>query len=148
MPGRKRAAADDGDSSEDEINVDQVIRTKVELGKIRKDREKKRAQIKADLDKKLDGLRVRVERSVTAHTKQLGNVHKQQVDQLLQAIEARDNILQDIGEKLSEMQDKGFNLATHLDQAYEYRMKKLERLAMPVKDQRVRGNDRTKSDAA
>lgn len=34
MPGRERAAADDGDSSEDEINVDQVIRTKVELGKV------------------------------------------------------------------------------------------------------------------
>lgn len=70
------------------------------------------------------------------------------MDQLLQAMEARDNILQEIGERLSEMQEKGSNLATHLDQAYEYRMKKLERLAMPVKDQRVPGNDRTKADAA
>lgn len=34
MPGKKRPAADDGDSSEDEINVDQVIKTKAELDKV------------------------------------------------------------------------------------------------------------------
>lgn len=34
MPGKKRPAVDDGDSSEDEINVDQVIKTKAELDKV------------------------------------------------------------------------------------------------------------------
>lgn len=34
MPGKKRPGADDGDSSEDEINVDQVIKTKAELDKV------------------------------------------------------------------------------------------------------------------
>lgn len=70
------------------------------------------------------------------------------MDELLQAMEARDNILRAIGEKLSEMQDKGRNLATYLDQAYEYRMKKLEGLALPVADQRVDDKNKTKADAA
>jgi hypothetical protein len=34
MPAKKRPAVDDGDSSEDEINVDQVIKTKAELDKV------------------------------------------------------------------------------------------------------------------
>lgn len=34
MPGKKRPAVDVGDSSEDEINVDQVVRTKAELDKV------------------------------------------------------------------------------------------------------------------
>ncbi|KAL1865508.1 hypothetical protein Daus18300_007153 [Diaporthe australafricana] len=148
MPGKKRAAADVEDSSEDEINVAQVIKTKAELDKIRKDREKKRAQIEAALDKKLNDLRARIEQSVAAHTQQLGDVHVQQVDQLLQAIEARDNILQAIGSKLSEMREMACHFATNLDQAYAYKMEKLERLAMHVKDERVHGNDRTKADAA
>ncbi|KAG6362914.1 hypothetical protein INS49_008009 [Diaporthe citri] len=148
MPGKKRPAADQGDSSEDEINVDLVIQTKAELDKIRKDREKKRAQIQADLDKKLSGLRARIKESAEAHAKQLGDVHKQQVDELLQAMEARDNILVAIGEKLSEMQEKGSNLATHLGQAYGYRMKRLEGLTMPVAEHRVHDKNRTKVDAA
>lgn len=70
------------------------------------------------------------------------------MDELLQAMEARDNILRTIGEKLSEMQEKGCNLATYLDQAYEYRMKKLEGLAVPAADQRVDDKNTTKTDAA
>lgn len=77
-----------------------------------------------------------------------GDVHKQQVDELIQAIEARDNTLVAISEKLSEMQQKGSDLAKFLDQAYEYRMKKLEGLTMPVADQRVHGKVMTKVDAA
>lgn len=118
------------------------------LNQIRKDREKKRAQIQADLEKKLNGLRTRIKQSAEAHTKQLGDVHKQQVDELLQAMETRDNMLVAIGEKLSEMQEKGSNLATHLEQAYEYRMKRLEGLTMPVAEQRVHGKNRNKVDAA
>ena len=38
---------------------------------IRKDREKKRGQIQADLDKKLEGVRTRIEKSVKAHARQL-----------------------------------------------------------------------------
>lgn len=147
MPGKKRPAVDEGDSSEDEINVDLVIKTKAELDKIRKDREKKRAQIQADLEKKLNDLRTCIKQSANAHTKQLGDVHKQQVDELLQAMEARDNMLVAIGKKLSEMQEKGSNLATHLGQAYEYRMKRLEGLTMPVAEQRHDKN-RNKVDGA
>lgn len=75
-----------------------------------------------------------------------GNVHKQQVDDLLRAIETRDNILRAVGDKLSEMQEKGSNLATYLDQAYEYRMRRLEGLTMPVADQQA--HDQTKVDAS
>lgn len=53
-----------------------------------------------------------------------------------------------IGEKLSEMQTKGSNLGTYLGQAYEYRMKRLEGLAMPVAEQRVHAKNRNKVDAA
>jgi hypothetical protein len=70
------------------------------------------------------------------------------VDELLHAIEARDNILRAIGAKLSEMQEKGSGLAMLLDQAYAYRMKRLDGVTMPVADQRVHDNDRTKVDAA
>lgn len=38
---------------------------------IRKDREKKRAQLQEGLDKKLAGLRVRIKQAVEAHTQQL-----------------------------------------------------------------------------
>lgn len=34
MPGKKRPAIDDGDSSDDEINMNQVIKTKAELDKV------------------------------------------------------------------------------------------------------------------
>lgn len=69
------------------------------------------------------------------------------MDELLHAIETRDNILRAIGAKLSEMQEKGSDLAVFLEKAYEYRIKKLENVTMPVADQRVH-NDRTKVDAA
>lgn len=62
-------------------------------------------------------------------------------------MEARDNMLVAIGKKLSEMQEKGSNLATHLGQAYEYRMKRLEGLTMPVAEQRHDKN-RNKVDGA
>jgi hypothetical protein len=77
-----------------------------------------------------------------------GDVHKQQVDELLHAMEARDNILRNIGAKLSEMYEKGTSLATLLDQAYAYRIKRLEGLNMPVADQRAETNDKTKANAA
>lgn len=41
------------------------------LDQIRRDRDKKRAQIQADLDKKLNDLRGRIEKSVKAHLQQL-----------------------------------------------------------------------------
>lgn len=63
-------------------------------------------------------------------------------------MEARDNMLVAIGEKLSEMKEKGSNLATHLGQAYEYRMKRLEGLTMPVAEQHVHDKNRNKVDAA
>lgn len=53
-----------------------------------------------------------------------------------------------IGEKLSEMREKGSNLATYLQQAYEYRIKKLEGLTMPVAEQLVHDENRTKVDTA
>lgn len=53
-----------------------------------------------------------------------------------------------IGEKLSEMQTKGSNLGTYLGQAYEYRMKRLDGLTMPVAEQRVHAKNRNKVDAA
>lgn len=70
------------------------------------------------------------------------------MDQLLQAIEARDNILQTIADKLSEIRERACHFATNLDQAYAYKMERLEGLAMSVKDERVHGNARTKADAA
>ncbi|ROW10934.1 hypothetical protein VMCG_00913 [Cytospora schulzeri] len=131
MPPKKNAAADAGDSSgEDEINVNKVVETKMELDKIRKERDKKRAQLQADLDKKLDNLRARIHQSVTAHTQQLGDIHRQNVNRLLPAIEARDTILQTIGDKLAEIQVAGEEIATYLDGAYEYRMKKAESYPM------------------
>lgn len=63
-------------------------------------------------------------------------------------MEARDNILLAIGEKLSRMQEEGCNLAMHLDSVYEYRMKQLEGIAVPVADQRVDDKNKTKADAA
>lgn len=63
-------------------------------------------------------------------------------------MEARDNILRAIGEKLSEMQGKGCDLAKNLDMAYEHRMKKLEGITLPVADQRVDDKNKTKADAA
>lgn len=41
------------------------------LDQIRRDRDKKRAQIQADLDKKLNGLRGRIEKSVKDHIQQM-----------------------------------------------------------------------------
>lgn len=41
------------------------------LNQIRKDREKKRAQLQEGLDKKLADLRVRIRQTVEAHTQQL-----------------------------------------------------------------------------
>lgn len=70
------------------------------------------------------------------------------MDELIQAIEARDSILVAIGEKLAEMQQRGSDLARFLDQAYEYRLKKLEGLTMHAADQRVHDKDMTKADAA
>lgn len=69
------------------------------------------------------------------------------MDELLHAMEARDNTLRAIGEKLFEMQEKGCNLATYLQQAYEYRMKRLEGLTVPVPDQRAQDKNKTKVDA-
>ncbi|POS79755.1 hypothetical protein DHEL01_v201850 [Diaporthe helianthi] len=148
MPGKKRPAVSDEDSSEDEINVDQVIKTKTELDKIRKDRESKRAQIEADLDKKLEGVRTRIEQTVNAHTSQLADVYGQQVDDLIHAMVERDNILGEIKAKLSELQERTYDLDVLLQEAYAYRIKKLEGVTMPAVDRPVRENGGTKADGA
>ncbi|KAK7738472.1 hypothetical protein SLS53_005991 [Cytospora paraplurivora] len=131
MPARKSvaAAAAVDSSDEDEINVNKVVETKTELDKIRKERDKKRAQLQAGLDKKLDDLRARTRQSVAVHIQELRDTHQQRVDHLLQAIEARDNILRAISEKLAEAQDAGDTLASYLDSAYEHRVKRAESFA-------------------
>lgn len=63
-------------------------------------------------------------------------------------MQARDNILQVIGEKLSEMQEQGSYLAMYIDQAYKYRMERLEGLTVPVADQQVHDKTKTKVGAA
>ncbi|ROW02038.1 hypothetical protein VPNG_07688 [Cytospora leucostoma] len=138
MPARKSvaAAAAIDSSDEDEINVNKVVETKTELDKIRKERDNKRAQLQAGLDKKLDDLRARTRQSVAAHIQEL-SVHDplglidlpRRVDHLLQAIEARDNILRAISEKLAEAQDAGDALASYLDSACEHRVKRAESFA-------------------
>ncbi|KAG8165208.1 hypothetical protein KVR01_005483 [Diaporthe batatas] len=148
MPGKKRPAVDDGDSSEGEINVEQVIKTKAELDEIRKDRDKKRAQIQADLDKKLEGVRTRIEQTAQAHIRQLADVYGQQVEELFHATRERDSILQQIKAKLSELQERACDLDLSLHEAYAYRMKKLEGVTMPMVDRPAQNNIGAKADGA
>ncbi|KUI57573.1 hypothetical protein VP1G_04902 [Cytospora mali] len=148
MPPKKSVAASAGDSSEDEINVNKVVETKKELDKIRKERDKKRAHLQADLDKKLDDLRARINQSVTAHAQQLGDIHQQKLDQLFQAIEARDTILQTISDRLAEAQAAGSDLAAYLNGAYEYRVKKAESFLMSAEDKTGHQDKKTKMEAA
>ncbi|KAJ4397079.1 hypothetical protein N0V93_001303 [Gnomoniopsis smithogilvyi] len=136
MAPRKSVAADDS-SSEDEINVDQMIKTKDELKKIRKDREEKRAQLQKDLEMKLLDLRRRIKQTVEAHTQQLGDINKQQVDRLAQALEARDSIDRMIQEKLVNLQREANFLVALLDSGYEYRIQKARSLVTPVSEQEL-----------
>lgn len=174
MPPKKSATAAAGDSSgEDEINVNKVVETKKELDKIRKERDKKRAQLQADLDKELDSLRARIRQSVTAHTQQLysphwvsccfvrvpgrwltlsihnsGGIHQRNVNRLLPAIEARDAILQTIGDKLAEIQVAGEEIATYLDGAYEHRLNKAGSFLLSAEDQTGHQGKNVKAGAA
>ncbi|KUI66917.1 hypothetical protein VM1G_02066 [Cytospora mali] len=149
MPPKKSVAAIAGDSSEvDEINVNKVVETKKELDKIRKERDKKRAHLQADLDKHLDDLRARINQSVTAHTQQLDGIHQQKVDRLLKAIDARDTILQTISDKLAEAQAAGSDLAAYLNGAYEYRVKKAESFLVSVENKTGHQDKKTKVEAA
>lgn len=148
MPAKKRPAVDDEDSSEFEIDVDQVLKTKAELDEIRKDRDEKRAQIQADLEKKLESVRTRIEQSAKDHIRQLGDVYGQQVDELFHAMKERDRILQQIKAKLSELQVRASDLDDSLQEAYAYRIKRLEGVTMPVVDRPVHNNDGTEAQGA
>lgn len=59
-----------------------------------------------------------------------GGICQQNVNRLLPAIEARDAILQTIGDKLAEIQAAGEEIATYLDGSYEHRLKKAESFLM------------------
>lgn len=59
-----------------------------------------------------------------------GAISKQQVDRLVQAVEARDVIDRRIREKLAELQNEGANLAALLDRAYEHRIQKTQVVMM------------------
>ncbi|KAF3762604.1 hypothetical protein M406DRAFT_352840 [Cryphonectria parasitica EP155] len=134
MALRKRAAADDS-SSEEDINVDKMVESKQELDKIRKDREKKRAQLQQDLDKKLVGLLGHIEQTLKDHTQQLATIKQQQVDRLTAAVETRDGIDQHISEKLADLQLEGRNIAAMLEKAYQHRLEKAQSLATPVSEE-------------
>ncbi|KAJ4422775.1 hypothetical protein N0V82_002554 [Gnomoniopsis sp. IMI 355080] len=136
MAPRKRVAAEDS-SSEDEINLDKMIETKDELNKIRKDRQAKRAELQKGLERKLTNLRQRIKQTVEAHTQQLDDNHKQQVDQLEQAIEARATIERMIQERLIDLQREGRSLVAVLDSGYEYRLQKAKALVTPVSEQKL-----------
>lgn len=70
------------------------------------------------------------------------------MDELFHAIKERDNILQEIKAKLSELQERASDLDVSLHEAYAYRMKKLESVTMPAVDQPAHNNGGTKADIA
>lgn len=71
------------------------------------------------------------------------DIHKQQVDRLEQAVEARDSIARMIQERLTNLQREGRNLVAILDRGYEYRLQKAESLITPVSEQKLaQGQDR------
>lgn len=60
----------------------------------------------------------------------------------------RDRILQQIKAKLSELQVRASDLDDSLQEAYAYRIKRLEGVTMPVVDRPVHNNDGTEAQGA
>lgn len=57
-----------------------------------------------------------------------GDINKQQVERLKQAVLTRDNIHRLICEKLAEMQSKAEILSAQLDKGYQHRLNKAQAL--------------------
>lgn len=53
-------------------------------------------------------------------------INKQQVDRLIEALEARDAIERSVQDKVAELQNEGADLAALLDRAYEHRIQKTQ----------------------
>lgn len=59
-----------------------------------------------------------------------GAISKQKLDRLIQAIEARDVIDRRIREKLAELKNEATHLVDLLDQTYEHRIQKTQRVML------------------
>lgn len=70
------------------------------------------------------------------------------MNRLLPAIEARDAILQTIGDKLAEIQVAGEEIATYLDGAYEHRLNKAGSFLLSAEDQTGHQGKNVKAGAA
>ncbi|KAK4447558.1 hypothetical protein QBC34DRAFT_440034 [Podospora aff. communis PSN243] len=135
---KTRAAAQDSDSDGYQGRLEEAEAARIRLRKAREDRDNKRKALAAAYRRSLFTIQDRVQKSVTKYQDLHTAMHMSQLERLNKAVNTRDGILEEISNKLSDLQQLMLNHGTQLSALYEGRREDiaslLEQPATQTKD--------------